>query len=83
MPSPANWQEAACGGVSEDEWKAMVAKGPYITADQLQDPIGNFVATAESMDGIWETKPFHVGVRVRVIMDGIWQTKPFHVGVRD
>ena len=27
----------------------MVAKGPYITADKLQDPVGNFVATAKSM----------------------------------
>ena len=60
MPSPTNWEEVACAGVSDTEWKAMVAKGPYITADQLQDPIGNYVATADSMEGIWEAKPFHV-----------------------
>ena len=42
QPSPAlqlyryiytDWQ------VSDAEWKAMVAKGPYITADKLQDPV--------------------------------------------
>ena len=49
MPSPANWTESACAGVSDAEWRAMVAKGPYISSEKLQDPVGNFVATATSM----------------------------------
>lgn len=39
-----------------------MAQGPYITADKLQDPIGNFVATARSMGraGGWAVKPFRI-----------------------
>jgi hypothetical protein len=62
MPSPANWTESACAGVPDADWKAIVSKGPYISADKLQDPIGNFVATAKSMgsDGGWDAKPFQI-----------------------
>ena len=36
--------------------------GADITADKLEDPGGNFVATAETMGpgGGWDTKPFHI-----------------------
>lgn len=62
MPSPANWTKVACAGVSSAEWEAMVRKGPYIAPDKLQDPVGNFVATAKFMGsgGGWDTKPFQI-----------------------
>jgi hypothetical protein len=62
MPSPANWTESACAGVSDAEWEAMVRKGPYIAAEKLQDPIGNFVSTSNFMgsEGNWDTKPFQI-----------------------
>lgn len=61
MPSPANWSQLACAGVSQDEWQSLVSKGPYISAEQLQDPIGNFVATTKTMGpGQWHATAFTI-----------------------
>jgi hypothetical protein len=58
---PANWTDQACAGVSESEWDALVEAGPYISADQIIDPIGNFVAQSKTMSpGGWSTRPFNI-----------------------
>ena len=51
---PTNWTSNVCnGGISDAEWAELVAAGPYIKADEIVDPIGNFVAqsTAMAADG--------------------------------
>jgi hypothetical protein len=49
----------------------MVAAGPYISAKDITDPIGNFVAHSKTMDpGSWNTRPFQIvgqGATVGVI----------------
>lgn len=47
---PTNWETLVCnGGISDAEWAALVAKGPYISADKLTDSVGNFVAKTHNM----------------------------------
>ena len=59
---PSNWADQACAGVDDEEWKAMVAAGPYIHAEDITDPIGNFVAHSKSMSpgSQWDTRPFQI-----------------------
>lgn len=61
---PTNWETLVCnGGISDAEWAALVAKGPYISADKLTDSVGNFVAKTHNMlsgAGGWTTTPFTI-----------------------
>mmetsp|Transcript_11848 Transcript_11848/g.35720 ORF Transcript_11848/g.35720 Transcript_11848/m.35720 type:complete len:440 (+) Transcript_11848:198-1517(+) len=59
--SPLNWTDKACAGMSATQWQELVHAGPYISASELSDPLGNFVATTRSMaPGVWTTKPFRI-----------------------
>ena len=55
-PPPTNWSDVACGGMQAEEWRELVNAGTYVSASDLSDPGGNFVARSTSMrPGGWTT----------------------------